>query len=500
MPENEFEKKVSSEMQGLRFKPSEKVWLHVEERIQKKKKRRVFIIIFFFAGLALLGYWQRNNLFGEKGNDIVKNEKQKEETVVAKEEPGNAVTTNQNTETIKQQEIKTSGEKTGSDRLTVDKPVMDNQNIDNPKNAIYKPKNKRKTEIRVKPVPEKTEIGKKQKVPANVVPVKTQKQDPVAVDDKAKDPTNSKENNGTVKQEEVKQSHIIPIESKIDSTKIPVTEQKKNVTESKDTILKIQVKDSAAAIVQNKSSVKKWKWGLHLTPGISSLNGQSLSLGSQRLMDAFNYQNPASGPTGGPPVTQKPSEIKSGFAFRAGAFAQKQLSPRTSFSLGLQYGFYSTNISIGNRRDSFSSNNLQTNSRFYSNYVYNAGRDTIKFTNQYHFIELPLTFQWQLNKNKAKPFIWSTGFTIGQLVASNALMYDTASNGIYYKNNSLLNKTQFSLSTGFYWTIANNKNTQWSIGPVINIHLNKLFESPFENEKYLFFAGLRTIVLLNQKK
>mgnify|MGYP001571368001 CR=1 FL=1 len=38
MPENEFEKKVSSEMPELKFKPSEKVWLHVEERIRKKKK------------------------------------------------------------------------------------------------------------------------------------------------------------------------------------------------------------------------------------------------------------------------------------------------------------------------------------------------------------------------------------------------------------------------------------------------------------------------------
>ena len=72
MPENEFEKKVSSEMYDLRFKPSAQVWLRVEERIKKKKKRRLFVIIFLLAGLALLGYWQRSNLFGEKKNEIVK--------------------------------------------------------------------------------------------------------------------------------------------------------------------------------------------------------------------------------------------------------------------------------------------------------------------------------------------------------------------------------------------------------------------------------------------
>ena len=55
MPENEFEK-VSSEMQDLRFKPSENVWLRVEEEL-KEKKRRIFVVIFL---VFLMGYWQRS--------------------------------------------------------------------------------------------------------------------------------------------------------------------------------------------------------------------------------------------------------------------------------------------------------------------------------------------------------------------------------------------------------------------------------------------------------
>jgi hypothetical protein len=79
-------------------------------------------------------------------------------------------------------------------------------------------------------------------------------------------------------------------------------------------------------------------------------------------------------------------------------------------------------------------------------------------------------------------------------------MYDTILNGVYYKNKSQLNKTQFILSTGFSWTIANNKRMQWNLGPVAGIHLSKLIDNPFENKRYLFFVGLRTGVIFNSKK
>ena len=60
MPENEFEKKVYSEMKELRLQPSEEVWNKVEKRITKKDKKRGIIVIFFLLGLALLGYWQQD--------------------------------------------------------------------------------------------------------------------------------------------------------------------------------------------------------------------------------------------------------------------------------------------------------------------------------------------------------------------------------------------------------------------------------------------------------
>ena len=494
MPENEFEKKISSEMQELRFKPSENVWLRVEERIREKKKRRIFIVIFLLAGLALLGYWQRNNLFGEQKNDISKTapkdspgEKQKEANSESIKEKNNSSTIDQHTE---RHETQNTTENTVNDKLKDDRSFDDKKDIAVSKN-VNKPK-KNKDENKVKPVSEKTKIQDETEGSIAIIAANSKKKNKV-VDERSQELKTNPETNA--KPDEVNQADVKPTENKIDSAKAVTAEQEKNATTKTDTVLKAEeAKTPPAPIVKRDPTEKKWKWGTHITPGVSSLSDNGLSFPQNNSNRAY-YANPVS--SGGvPPARQKPSDVKAGFAFQAGVFIQRQLSSRTSLSLGLQYGYYSNVLHIGNRRDTlrFLSANQNANS------VYNAGGDAIKYTNHYHFIELPLSFQWQLNKNKVKPFSWSTGFTVGQLVASNAIMYDTAFNGTYQQNKKLLNKTQFSVSTAFSWTIANNKKVQWNVGPVANIHLNKLIDNPFDDTGYLFFVGLRTGILFNSKK
>src|SRR5688572_5365193 len=506
MPENEFEKKVSSEMQELKFRPSENVWLRVEERIRKKNKRRVFVIIFLLAGLALLGYWQRNNLFGEKETDLVSIENKKKDNSDPSTGNNNSSAIKQNTETVKQEETQNTNDKTIRDSAIDGSTVGDKRDNRVQTNDINTQQNNNTKETRIKAPTGKNKGRGNPKGSIGIVSVNSQKPNLPVSDAKTNDAILAKPNDAaTVKKDEITQPSPAPQENKAirdtlvgDSLKKEKTEQKEKTPEKTDTLLK--TKAPVVSTPKNDPSEKKWKSGLHLTPGISSLNN-AISLGEANSADYFSFPNSASGGSASPPVRQKPSDVNAGFAFQAGAFIQKQLSTRTGISLGLQYGYYSNVIGIGNRRDS-----LIGNSQFASaldasdDHIYNAGGDTVKFTNRYHFIELPLRFQWQLNKNKTKPFIWSTGLTVGQLIASNALMYDTAFNGIYYKNNKLLNKTQFSLSTSFTWTIANGKQTQWSLGPVADLHLSRLVDNPFESKQYLFFAGLRTTVLFNNKK
>src|SRR5688572_766900 len=509
MPENEFEKKVSSEMQELRFKPSDNVWLRVEERIKTKKKRRVFVIIFLLAGLGLLGYWQRTNLFGEQKNEIAKTvqkdspgEKQKEDNSQSTNEINNSSAIKQNIETTKPEETTNTTVKTADNKPTDDRSVIDKKDIVVSKNEIRKP-TKNNEEAKGKTSFIKTKNDTKPEASIAIVSANSKTKSGV-VDNTSKDLTTNPETNA--KQQDTNQAEVKPVENKIDSAKAVTGEQEKNATPKPDTLLKADpAKDPTPQIVKKDPSAKKWKWGFHITPGISSLNNNDISLGGTNFADA-SYQSPTtgSGSAAPPPVRQTPSDVKSGFALQVGAFAQRRLSSRTSLSAGLQYGYYSNILHVGNRRDSILSNNQ--NSQFSvsldrnASQVYNAGGSTMKHTNHYHFIELPFLFQWQLNKNKTKPFTWSAGFTVGQLIASNAIMYDTAFNGVYYENKSQLNKTQFSLSTGFSWTIANNKKMQWNLGPVANFHLTKLVDNPFESKRYLFFVGLRAGVLLNPKK
>ena len=85
------------------------------------------------------------------------------------------------------------------------------------------------------------------------------------------------------------------------------------------------------------------------------------------------------------------------------------------------------------------------------------------------------------------------------MIATNALVYDTAFGGIYFDSKKQFNKTQFSLSTGLSWTIP-SKNIEWSIGPALNIHLNRFLNNSFEKEQYLLMPGLRTKIIFSGKK
>jgi hypothetical protein len=141
-----------------------------------------------------------------------------------------------------------------------------------------------------------------------------------------------------------------------------------------------------------------------------------------------------------------------------------------------------------------------TASRFLQVQAFYGGVQRQDFTNHYHFIQLPLLYQLQLNKSNRLPVLWGIGASAGYLLASNALAYDTTAGGIYYRDRDIFHKFHFNLNTGFSFRFGNAKKMQWSIGPELSMSMNKLMKDTYGRKQYLLYGGLSGRLLFSKKK
>lgn len=501
MSENKFEKAVQLEMQGFKIKPSEEVWLKVEERIRKKKKRRLFFILFFFGGLALLGYWQRHLLFNE--NKIPGSEPGI--TANDQEIKTNTVKINITGYSDKQYMVKKSREVNQPVIVSTDKIAASEK-----KKIITSVNRKEETENREI----FTGVAKQEKHKTPIVQVMPKREAPEkspVFADRIRKAVNTEEKSivdknipDTIADIRFEKRVDQVIVNKVDSDSIQKTEEAVDlITEKKlprDSIEKNEpATDTTAAPEKPLLKSKKWEWGVHITPGGSSLNEFLFSFNDAKSADYLSYPGNATG--GGAVVLPAgPSESRNGFSFQAGAFIKKQISKHDFFSLGLQYTYYSEHIKVGSRRDSVLRYASQLSSLAGARYAYGAAAANNNINNRYHFIELPVIFHFQFKEKPAHPFYWNLGFTAGQFIAARALVYDTSFGGIYFDNKSRINKMQFSISAGFAWGFFSRKKMEWNIGPAVDIHLSRLMNSPPDRNKYLLFAGVRTAIIFPGKK
>lgn len=103
------------------------------------------------------------------------------------------------------------------------------------------------------------------------------------------------------------------------------------------------------------------------------------------------------------------------------------------------------------------------------------GGNTSSYTNKYHYLELPVIFHAQLNRKPRFPFCLNGGVSLSRLIGSNALHFDNSAQ-LYFNDNSLLNKTGFTLLTGMSMRFLTKSPFQIEAGPQIQYGLNKLFK------------------------
>lgn len=503
MPESDFEKQVQQELGQLKLRPSAEVWQNVENELRKKKRRRVIIIFFLLAGLALLGY-PGYRLFNHDGPELAENKTSINKKAIItsdKELPAGDNPVNQPTKE------NSAGAAPSTDL---------NSNI-NTQPAIDKVNNEQRShETSI----DKSIVQKNQ--PSSQNTALSEQTTPTASNGQTRTSGSSRTLSGTNK-EKTKILNTTPEESsagRVDkkneiagstliaqpnNNEIVATNETVKSTQVIDSIETGQKTDSVMAKIDTETPKKnppvrtpKFRFGLELSAGVSSSREYAFIGGMKAAsLDQVAYAAPPSGvgtsvPINGlPPVP--PSVIEPGFSFRLGAFGEWKFSKRSSLITGLQYSYMSTKIHVGAYRDSaFSFINYASQSvdvRALYRGTQNTGSANA-YTNNYHFISMPITYQWQMSKSEKLPVLWNFGVGLKYLVATNGLMYSNAQGGIYYKDKDAYNRFQFNMNTSLFLRFGNQRRNTWMIGPELSMDMTRLIKDAYGNQQYLLYGGV----------
>ncbi len=236
----------------------------------------------------------------------------------------------------------------------------------------------------------------------------------------------------------------------------------------------------------------KWEIGFNFSLGFAATKSSYLGiigLGSADESKALDpaQSNAGAGSGAGITIPYTPSKIKPGAGISMGVFIQKRISPKSNLQLGLNYKSYNSSMQIGNRVDSSLSFGGNLFNR--DNFFYRAGTKG-NYKNHFHFIELPVSMRIKLGKQNKLPVYLNSGFTISQLITTNALQFEALS-GSYYRDNAAFNKTQFNISAGLLISLSRNTKNPFLIGPDLNFSLTKMANSGIYKNRHYSFIGIQ---------
>ncbi|RYY14499.1 MAG: hypothetical protein EOO04_30125, partial [Chitinophagaceae bacterium] len=122
------------------------------------------------------------------------------------------------------------------------------------------------------------------------------------------------------------------------------------------------------------------------------------------------------------------------------------------------------------------------------------------YVNKFHFIQVPVQYELQLNKGMKTPISWNIGLSAGYLLTTNAIVYDSSAHGRYYHDKKAFNKLQWNINTGFSFRFGIRNKIQWSVGPEISLGMNKLMKDGYTPTQYLLYGGITGRIFLTKKK
>jgi len=463
MEQNKFEKNIQQKLGGLEIQPSVSVWQNVNMQIEKKSQRRWKVLILFFLILFIFmgGYWL---LKFEKNynsqNQISATNFKMDSAESMKDSRSNQLSLTDKIDTSKRS-VCNSKIPSGSNTS-----LLNNESIY--KSTIRKPILFKKGNLKII-----MEQGNVAEYEDKKLPAKDQN-----VNELKNNLSDQKEDVIKNEDQKINLDIAIPEPGKSVQDSMPLVQSEKKSIK-KETNLKINSK--RAFIVKTE---KKWVLGITISGGRSLVGNAPLGINNSNSA----YLTSTANAGGGIPAYYTPSTIRNSSSFMGGILVEKKVFGKHQLAVGISYKYYSTLIAVGSRIDSAqTSYNFTTSQNGVNNY-----------RNNFNYLELPVSLKFQLGKSKSLPLYWQVGINISQLISSNALQFKPVL-GMYYNDNSLLNKTQIGFSTGVFTTLFSKQRNPVNIGPYFYYCTSRLSNEGLYNNKHFSFIGISAEILFREK-
>ncbi len=487
MQENEFEKQVRNMMEELHLFPSEAVWDKVSRRLNNKRRRKMPFFFLLAAGLLTAGYFafylagnqtQNSNIItGSKSSHLLK-------TDSISLEDSNNLPAHKSSSVEDKVELssnnKTDRAQNGNIYIKTSKPVEklfvtngykkeEPVNLNGTSNAQFTDLHNNNTQrLNINPGKENDTMLLRQNVPDNTTAV---------FNKPANDSGNASQSIG---------KNSAPVYNDFAKTdSVAAAENKKSNAITKPT------KNSPRSIYK----IPAWQFG------IIAAYGRSTAIDG--LVDpnksANAYNDPGGVNNNGDTVFYNAHPYTASDAYQFGVVVQKKILKNGFISSGLNFIHLSTKSGIHQKVDStylVQNSNGVTNA--YSVKAYYQPGSSSTYTNTYNFIELPVYFQQDFFAAKQVGFSYNLGFSLRQLISSNALIYNQYNN-IYFSKDELLNKTQFQFMTGLSLKINTGKNTSIYFGPQVSYSLSNLVKNDNNGSFHLVNYGLQAGLMFHKK-
>ena len=479
MQENNFERQVQQKMDGLTLSPSTAVWQKMQLELEKKRNKKKGWVIIILLLICITGggliFIPKHSKTTISKNEVIKYNAAVNDASATTNELPEKLSSNKKLNTQSKNESLSQQNKLNIKQVT--------SNITDKANVNTTNKNIGVNEKQISNTANKGAINKQQKFSRKTAAKTTMQV------------TNAEVETVSIEVLPMRLSKQLALFS------LQIMENHKDIAHS--TIINNSFRKKLPFLNENtviKNVIKKEKLKRNIVEKhknvsliISFGTGQSATA-SKFLGATANrsyYDNAGSFGNNGTPgsvnsASNIPSSIKPATGLFFGIAAAKQISPKSSLSIGLQYQFSSTSISVGQPI-------IIENSR-----IRFAGGNNNNYTNRYHFIQIPIEFSTQLSHFKRHNLFLNTGVSLSQLLHTNALQFNNTA-GRYFMGNDYFNKTIIGLSAGISINLLKDNEAPLLLGPAFSYSLTAMADKGLYDRSHYGFFGIRLQKVIKKK-